>query len=101
MFRYARLVNKKLLNFILTEGFMAKHNVIVYSTTACPWCYKAKEFLREHHIEFKDINVGEDRQKAQEMVEKSGQMGVPVLDIDGKIIIGFDKVAIKKALDIA
>ncbi|HLD42484.1 MAG TPA: glutaredoxin domain-containing protein [Candidatus Nanoarchaeia archaeon] len=80
---------------------MAKHEVIVYSTTVCPWCHKAKEFLKEHKVAFKDINVGEDRQKAQEMIEKSGQMGVPVLDIDGKIIVGFDKAAIKKALDIA
>jgi len=79
---------------------MAKHEVIVYSTTVCPWCHKAKEFLKEHKVAFKDINVGEDRQKAQEMIEKSGQMGVPVLDIDGKIIVGFDRERIKKALDL-
>jgi len=77
---------------------MAKHEVIVYSTTVCPWCHKAKEFLKEHKVAFKDINVGEDRQKAQEMIEKSGQMGVPVLDIDGEIIIGFDVERIKEAL---
>ena len=75
-------------------------NVIVYSTTVCPWCHKAKDFLKANKIPFKDVNVQEDQKAAQEMVEKSGQMGVPVIDIDGQIIVGFNKSAISKALKI-
>ncbi len=74
--------------------------VKVYSTTTCPYCRMAKQFLRENDIEFEDIDVSSDQQAAREMVDKSGQMGVPVLDIDGQIIIGFDKEEIKKALNI-
>ncbi len=75
---------------------MAK--VIVYSTSTCPYCFAAKDFLKEKGIKFDDINVSENRDKAIEMMKKSGQSGVPVLDIDGKIIIGFDKEAISRAL---
>ena len=77
---------------------MAK--VKVYSTPTCPWCHKAKEFLTENKIEFEDINVAEDQKAAQEMVEKSGQRGVPVIEIDGEMIVGFNPEAIKKALKI-
>lgn len=75
--------------------------VTVYSTPACPWCHKAKEFLRQHRIKYSEINVADDQQAAREMIEKSGQMGVPVIDVDGQIIIGFDKPALEKALGIA
>ena len=72
--------------------------VTVYSTPTCPWCHKTKDFLKEHNIPFEDVNVAADHKAAQDMIEKSGQMGVPVVDIDGQVIIGFDKNAIKKAL---
>lgn len=75
---------------------MAK--VVVYSTSTCPYCVYAKEFLKEKGIKFEDVNVQENRGKAMEMVKKSGQTGVPVLDIDGKIIVGFDREAISRAL---
>lgn len=78
---------------------MAK-NVKVYSTSTCPYCARLKSFLREKNIPFENIDVGSDPQKAKEMVEKSGQTGVPVIDIDGKIIMGFDKKAILKELEI-
>ena len=74
------------------------HNITVYSTKTCPWCVKAKEFLKEKKVEFRDVNVGADQDAANEMVEKSGQMGVPVIDVDGKIIIGFDKEELEKSL---
>jgi len=77
---------------------MPKAKVIVYSTPTCPYCHAAKEFLKENKIEYQDIDVSKDQAKAQEMIEKSGQMGVPVLDINGTIIVGYDKEAIKKAL---
>jgi len=74
-------------------------NIKIYSTTTCPHCVHAKDYLKEKNIEFEDINVGENKEAAKEMVEKSGQMGVPVLDINGTIIVGFDKEAIDKALE--
>lgn len=78
---------------------MAK--VIVYSTSTCPWCVKTKQFLKENNIEFEDIDVSSNEEKAKEMIEKSGQMGVPVIDIDGKIIVGFNQPEIKKALNLS
>lgn len=74
--------------------------VTVYSTSTCPYCIRTKQFLKDNDIEFEDVDVSDDQEKAQEMIQKSGQMGVPVLDIDGEIILGFDKEAIKKALNI-
>lgn len=79
---------------------MPKSKVIVYSTPTCPYCHAAKDFLKENKIEFQDVDVSKDQARAQEMIEKSGQMGVPVLDINGTIIVGYDKEAIKKALKI-
>ena len=73
-------------------------SVIVYSTPKCPFCHKAKEYLQEKHVKFEDINVAEDMERQQEMIEKSGQMSVPVLDIHGTVIIGFDVQKIDLAL---
>lgn len=73
-------------------------NVLVYSTSTCPFCIRVKQFLTENNISFKNIDVSDNHQAAEEMIQKSGQMGVPVLDIDGKIIVGFDKESIKQAL---
>jgi glutaredoxin-like YruB-family protein len=75
---------------------MAK--VTVYSTTWCPWCTRAKDFLKQNKVAFKDVNVENNPSAAQELAEKSGQMGVPVIEIDGKIIIGFNEPEIRKAL---
>jgi len=72
--------------------------VIIYSTPNCGYCVMAKEFFKANKIEYKEIDVSEDESAAKEMVEKSGQMGVPVIEIDGKMIVGFVKPAIKKAL---
>ena len=73
-------------------------NITVYSTPTCPYCRMAKEFLKSKNITFKDIDVGSSKDAAKEMMKKSGQMGVPVLDINGKIIVGFDKDAIEEAI---
>jgi len=74
--------------------------VKVYSTKSCPYCVMLKDFLKENNIEFEDIDVGENQEAANEMVEKSKQMGVPVIDIDGFIITGFNKPLLKKALEL-
>ena len=75
-------------------------DVKIYSTPACPFCRMTKNYLQEHKIPFTDINVAADPKAAKEMVDKSDQMGVPVIDIDGNIIVGFDKNALKAALGI-
>lgn len=72
--------------------------VMIYSTPTCPFCIMAKKFLKENNIDFEDFDVSIDRTKAQEMIQKSGQMGVPVLDIEGEIVVGFDREKIRKAL---
>lgn len=72
--------------------------VTVYTTPTCPWCTRVKEYLREKNVSFTEKNVAADRAAAMEMVKKSGQMGVPVIDINGRIIVGFDKEAIDRAL---
>jgi len=72
--------------------------VKVYSTPSCPWCVKVKEFLKQKNVKFDDIDVTKDAEALDEMVEKSGQRGVPVVDVKGTIIVGFDKEAIEEAL---
>lgn len=75
-----------------------KSRVIIYTTKTCPWCQKAKEFLKANNVAYIEKDVGEDPEAARELIEKSGQMGVPVLEIDSEIIIGYDEEKIKKAL---
>ena len=76
---------------------MAK-KVTVYSTPTCPFCIRAKQFLKDNSIQYSDIDVSNDQTKAQEMINRSGQMGVPVIDVDGKIVVGFDKDKIREAI---
>ncbi len=72
--------------------------VKVYSTPTCPYCIRAKKFLKESNVDFEDIDVASDQTQAQEMVKISAQTAVPVLDIEGEVIVGFDKEKIKQAL---
>jgi len=74
--------------------------VKVYSTPSCPYCHTLKEFLKKNSIEFEDIDVSQDKEALEEMVKKSGQMGVPVVDIDGQIVVGFDKEKITELLSL-
>lgn len=76
----------------------ANIKVEIYSTPSCPYCVKAKEFFKEKGIKFTEYNVARDQKMAQKMVERTGQMGVPVIDIDGEIVIGFDKSKIEELL---
>ena len=72
--------------------------VTIYTTPTCPWCKKTKEFLKQKKVAFKELDVSSKEKAREEMFKKSKQMGVPVLDINGKIIVGFDPDAIEKAL---
>lgn len=73
--------------------------VIVYSTPVCPFCKKVKQLLTEQGVEYEEKNVQSDQKALEEMMEKSGQVGVPVTDINGKIIIGFKQDEIIAALE--
>lgn len=75
--------------------------VIVYSTSTCPHCIQAKKFFDDNRIQYENFDVSVDSSKIDEMVKKSGQMGVPVIDIEGAIIVGFDKTKILKLLEIS
>lgn len=74
--------------------------VHIYSTPTCHFCHMAKDFLTSKGIPYEDFDVAMDLDKRKEMVEKSGQMGVPVVSIDGELIVGFDKPRIMQLLDI-
>ncbi|MBI2628332.1 MAG: NrdH-redoxin [Candidatus Niyogibacteria bacterium] len=74
--------------------------VIIYSTPTCGYCHMAKDFFKEHNIDYTDYDVAADDAKRQEMIDRSGQMGVPVIDIDGELTIGFDEQKISKLLGI-
>lgn len=72
--------------------------VIIYTTPSCMWCQKAKEYFKAQGVSFEEVDVSRNREKAQEMIRKSGQMGVPVIDIEGDVVIGFDQPSIDRIL---
>ncbi|MDD4203072.1 MAG: glutaredoxin domain-containing protein [Candidatus Omnitrophica bacterium] len=74
--------------------------IIVYGTPTCPYCTRAKEYFSNKNIDIEYIDVASNTSKGEEMVQKSGQMGVPVIDIDGSIIVGFDKEKIEETLKV-
>ncbi len=76
----------------------AKPDVTVFSTPTCPWCTRLKAYLREHSIAFKDVDVSRDARAAQQMVARSGQMGVPQAWVNGQVVVGFDRKRIDALL---
>ncbi len=72
--------------------------VIIFTTPTCPHCNRAKRYLRERGVRFRDVDVSRDQAAARDMVRRSGQQGVPVLDIGGKIVVGFDRAKIDQLL---
>ena len=70
----------------------------IYSTPSCIYCKLAKEFFDKNNIKYEDVNVAEDRQAREEIVKKTQQMGVPVIEIDGQYIVGFDQRRIEEML---
>lgn len=73
-------------------------NVTIYTTTTCGYCKMAKDYFTENNISYSEYNVGTDLEKRKEMIEKSGQMGVPVIIVDDKITVGFDKARLANLL---
>jgi glutaredoxin-like YruB-family protein len=70
---------------------MENHNITVYSTPTCPYCVMAKVYFKKRNLPFRDVDVSKDQSAAKEMIEKSGQMGVPVIEIDGVVTVGFNR----------
>lgn len=75
--------------------------VKIYSTPTCPYCVRVKEYLKHKNIDFQNIDVSTDNKGLEEMVSLTGQMGVPVVVIDGKVVVGFDRQKIDSLLNIA
>jgi len=96
----SREVYLNFANYIRKFEVIYFMKVIVYSAPNCPYCTLAKDFLSRHKIKFIEYDVSKNREAAAELIRKTGQTGVPVIEIDGKIVIGFNKEEIKKALGI-
>jgi len=77
---------------------MADKNVTIYSTPTCPYCKRTKDYLTQKGVTFTDYNVAEDREKAKEMIQKSKQMGVPVIIVGDEIIVGFNQAKLDSLL---
>ena len=87
-----------ILNIVLNFDIGVNLKIKIYTTPSCPYCLLAKQYFQSKKIIFEEIDVSKSSQKAQEMVDLSGQMGVPVITIDDKVIIGFDKEKIESIL---
>ncbi|HME87432.1 MAG TPA: glutaredoxin domain-containing protein [Candidatus Nanoarchaeia archaeon] len=78
----------------------ASPTVKIYSTPTCPWCDRTKQFFKENGVKYTDINVAVDAKARGYMIQRSGQMGVPVIEIGNKIIVGYDEESLRDALDL-
>jgi len=97
---YKSLFESVLFSAKATESGQTQKRVTVYSTPSCSWCTTLKTHLKKHGIRFTDVDVSRDQKAAEAMVKRSGQQGVPQTDIDGQMIVGFDKVRINSLLGI-
>ncbi len=79
---------------------MPQPKVRIFSTPACPYCFTLMEFLKEHNVKFEEIDVLKDEKAREEMIEKSGKLEAPVVEIGGQIVVGFDRAKIVKLLNI-
>jgi glutaredoxin 3 len=78
---------------------LRRPRVLVFTTQTCPWCVRAKQYLRERQVPFREIDVSRSASAARDLVRKTGQTGVPVIEIDGRPVVGFDRNRIDKLLD--
>jgi glutaredoxin 3 len=82
-------------------GAERRHRVLVFTTQTCPWCTRVKSYLAQRRVPFKEVDVGRDAAAARDLVRRTGQTGVPVVEIDGKPVVGFDKQKIDRLLGLA
>lgn len=96
----SRRANQSKCSFNLRYNLFMDHEVIIYSTPTCHFCQMAKEFFKEKGIAYTEYNVLADLEKRKEMVERSGQLGVPVIVIGDKTVVGFDRMEISNLLEL-
>lgn len=77
------------------------HRVLVFTTPTCPWCQRAKQYLRQQNVPYREVDVSRDSAAARDLVRRTGQMGVPVVEIDGRPIVGFDQRTIDRMLGLS
>ena len=97
---YKALFEDALFSALPVDDKKPSKRVTVYSTPTCTWCNTIKTYFRQHKVRFTDVDVSRDQQAAEEMVRRSGQQGVPQTDINGEMIVGFNKPRINELLDI-
>ena len=78
-----------------------RRRVLVFTTPTCPWCTRAKSYLREQGVPFREVDVSKDAAAARDLVRRTGQMGVPVLEIDGRPVVGFDRAKVDRVLGLS
>ena len=78
-----------------------RHQVLVFTTPTCPWCVRVKSYLAQRQVPFREVDVSRDAAAARDLVRRSGQTGVPVVEIDGRPVVGFDKPQIDRLLGLA
>lgn len=98
--QFNAIIEKAAFVVNVAEGEKPQKNVTVYTTPTCTWCTTIKRHLQENNIRFREVNVAADQNAAEQMVKRSGQQGVPQTDINGEIIVGFDKTRIDRLLGI-
>jgi glutaredoxin-like YruB-family protein len=96
MYALKRLVLLRIVSLWYNNTNMIK----IYTTPTCPYCVMTKDFMKEQGVAFEEVDVLQDVKAREELVEKSGQLGVPVIDVDGKIVVGFNKAKLAELLGI-
>lgn len=84
----------------MEQGKKSQGRVVIFSTPMCPYCETLKEFLKEKNIKFEEVDLSQDEKAKEEVIKKSGQLGVPVVEINGEMVAGFDKKKICQLLNI-
>jgi len=97
---FKSFIENSLYSAVKDNGEKKTKRVVVYSTPTCPHCNTLKNYLKQQKVQFRDIDVSRDQKMAQEMVKRSGQQGVPQIEINGRLIVGFNKPKIDELLEI-
>ena len=98
LFFFKNLISNRVIETAMAKTKKSKFEVTVYTTSTCPYCKMAKEYLTKKGVKFREIDVSSDQVAAEEMIKKSGQIGVPQIEVNGKMILGFDEAALEKEL---
>ena len=97
---YGSIISGREIGSVSTDGTKKARQVTVFTTPSCSWCTTLKTYLKENQVSYREVNVASDTAQAEAMVRKSGQQGVPQTEINGQMIVGFDKARINQLLEI-